>query len=103
MHIHTFRKHFTFICRRVFPVSILKRGLHKQIKFCSFKHHTVDLFEQELSELNFTRYHHYNSFNEAYNDFIQKIMNVIDKITPMKKDRQNKTLKNDFIEKLPMK
>ena len=26
-----------------------KRGSHKQIQFLSFKHYTVDLFEQELS------------------------------------------------------
>ena len=51
------------------------------MKFHSFKHHKVDLFEQKLSKLNF------NDINEAYNDFIQKIMNVIDKVTPMKERR----------------
>ena len=34
-------------------LSKIKRGSHKQIKFRSFKHCTVDLFEQELSKLNF--------------------------------------------------
>ena len=37
-------------------ISRIKRGSHKQIQFRSFKHYTVDLFEQELSELNFPNY-----------------------------------------------
>ena len=48
------------------------------------KHYTVDLFEQELSKLNFPNYQNFNDINEAYNDFIQKIMNVIDKVAPLK-------------------
>ena len=60
----------------------VKRRSHKQIKSkCSFKH-TADLFEQELSKLNFPNYQNYNDINKAYNDFLEKIMNVIDKVTP---------------------
>ena len=40
----------------------------------------VDLFEQELSKLNFRSHQNYNEINEAYNDFIQKIMSVTDKV-----------------------
>ena len=65
------------------------RALHKQIQFRSFKHYTADLFEQELSKLNFPNYQNYNEINEAYNDFIQKIMSVIDKVAPIK-ERQVK-------------
>ena len=32
----------------------------------------------------FPNYQNYNDINEAYNDFIQKIINVIDKVAPMK-------------------
>ena len=49
-----------------------------------FKHYTADLSEQELSTLNFPNYQNFNDINVAYNDFIQKIMNVIDKVTPLK-------------------
>ena len=49
----------------------------------------VDLFQQELSKLNFPIYQNFNDINEAYNNFIQKIMNVIDKIAPLK-ERQVK-------------
>ena len=44
----------------------------------------VDLFEQELLKLNFPNYQNYNEINEAYNDFIQKFMSVIDRVMPIK-------------------
>ena len=77
--------HQLIYCTR--KISRIKRGSHKQIKFRSFKHYTADLFEQELSRLNFPNYRNFNDINEAYNDFIQKIMNVIDKVAPLKERR----------------
>ena len=79
--------HQLIYCTR--KISRIKRGSHKQIQFRSFKHYTVDLFGQELSKLNFPNYQNYNEINEAYNDFIQKIMSVIDKVAPIK-ERQVK-------------
>ena len=67
--------------------SRIKRGSHKQIKFRLFKHYTIDIFEQDKSKLNFPYYQNFNDINEAYNDFIQKIMNVIDKVAPLKERR----------------
>ena len=69
-------------------------GSHKQIQFRSFKHYTVDHFEQELSKLNFPNYQNYNEINEAYNDFIQKIMRIIDKVAPIKVNKVNKVKVN---------
>ena len=60
--------------------------------FRLFKHNTVDLFELELSKSNFPNYQNYNDINEAYNDFIQKIMCVIDKVAPMKDRLINENL-----------
>ena len=77
--------HQLIYCTR--KISRIKRGSHKQIQFRSFKHYTVDLFEQEWSKLNFPNYQNYNEINEAYNDFIQKIMSVIDKVVPIKERR----------------
>ena len=79
-------------------ISRIKRGSHKQIKFCSFKHYTVDLFKQELSKLNFPNYWNFNDINEAYNDFNQKIMNVIDKVAPLK-ERQVKQNSQEWFDK----
>ena len=63
----------------------------------------VDLFEQELSKLNYPNYQNYNEINEAYNDFIQKIMSIIDKVSPMKESQVKKTLRNGLMGKLPMR
>ena len=77
--------HQLIYCTR--KISRIKRGSHKQIKFRSFKHYMADLFEQELSRLKFPNYRNFNDINEAYYDFIQKIMNVIDKVAPLKERR----------------
>ena len=63
--------HQLIYCTR--KISRIKRGLHKQIQFRSFKHHTVDIFEQELSKWNFPNYQNYNEITEAYNDFFRKL------------------------------
>ena len=77
--------HQLIYCTR--KISRIKRGSHKQKKFRSFKHYTVDLFEQELSKLNFPNYRSFNDINETSNNFIQKIINAIDKIAPSKERR----------------
>ena len=56
----------------------------------------VDLLKQQLSKLNFPNYHNYNDSNEAYNGFIQKIMNVIDQVTPMKERWVKQNSKKQF-------
>ena len=38
-------------------------------------------------KLNFPNYQNYNEINEAYNDFIQKITSVIEKVAPIKERR----------------
>ena len=80
-----FSDHQLIYCKRKIPR--VNRDSHRQIQFRSFKHYTVDLFELELSKLNFPNYQNYNEINEAYNDFIQKIMSVIDKVAPVKERR----------------
>ena len=93
--------HQLIYCTR--KISRIKRGSHKQMQFRSFKHYTVNLFEQELSKLNFPNYQNYNEINEAYNDFIQKFMSVIDRVAPIKKDGLNQTLRNGLMGRLRMK
>ena len=93
--------HQLIYCPR--KISRIKRGSHKQTKFRSFKHYTVDLFEQELSKLNFPNYQNFNDINEAYNDFIQKIMNLIDKVAPLKERQVKQNSQEGLMGKLPMK
>ena len=77
--------HQLIYCPR--KISKIKRDSHKQVQFCSLKHYTVDLFEQDLLKLNFPNYQNHNEINEAYNDFIQKIMSIIDRVMPIKERR----------------
>lgn len=84
--------HLTYCNRKT---SWIKRGSHKEIKFDSFRHYTVDFSEQELSKIDFPNYQNYNN-NEAYNNFTQIIMSVIDKVASIKERRlkQNDEIKN---------
>ena len=43
--------HQLIFCKR--KISRIKRGTHKHIKFHSFKHYSVDLFEETLTSVNF--------------------------------------------------
>ena len=94
----TLSDHQLIYCTR--KIYRIKRGSHKQIQFRSFTHYTVNLFEPELSQLNFPNYQNDNEINEAYNDFIQKIMSVIDKVTPIKERRVKQNSQEWFDEEI---
>ena len=49
-----------------------------------------------LTKLNFPNYQNYNEINEAYNDFFQKIMSVIDKVASMKERRAKQNSRECF-------
>ena len=56
-------------------MSRIKRGTHKQIRCRSLKNY---LTEEALGRLDFPNYHNLKNINEAYSNFIQKVMEVID-------------------------
>ena len=62
----------------------IKRGGHKQIKFSSFKNFFVHGYEESLIGINFPEYKNVGNVNDASN-FIQKLMEVINKVAPTKK------------------
>ena len=68
-------------------ISRIKRGTHKHIKFCLFKHYPADLFKEALTSTNVHNYLNFNDTTEAYDDFIQKFMVAIDKVAPIKERR----------------
>ena len=72
-------------CTRKF--TRIKRGGHKQITYLSFKNHTIDGYEKVLVEINFPEYKKFGNVNDAYSNFIQKLMEVIDKVAPVKSKR----------------
>ena len=70
-----------FCTRKIYRI---KRGTHKHMKIWSFKHYSADFFEETLSSINFPNYINFNDATEAYDNFIQRIMVAIDKVTPIK-------------------
>ena len=73
--------HQLIFCKR--KVSCLKTGgIHKYINIRSFKNYTVGSYKEALKQLDFPNYETFNNANGAYSNLFQKIMTVIDKISP---------------------
>ena len=64
-----------------------KVGTHKQITFCSLKNYTADAYNEALGKLYFPNYESFSDMNKAYENFIQKLMSIIDKLAPFKTKR----------------
>ena len=60
-------------------------GAHKYLNFHSLKHYTTDSYKDALKQVDFPNYENFGDVNGAYSNFFQKLMTVIDKITPYKK------------------
>ena len=60
------------------------------------KNYTKDLFIQKLSEIQFPDYSVSECVNGAYSDFVSKLMNVIDSISPSKQVRVKSNTKAWF-------
>ena len=54
------------------------------MRFCSFKNYIADGFEKALKEINFPDYENFVSVNVGYSNVIQKLMEVMDKVAPVK-------------------
>ena len=64
-----------------------KSGKHNSIKIRSMKNYSAELFLEELSKITFPDYSTFQCVNNAYSDFVDKLMSVIDKIAPIKEIR----------------
>lgn len=69
--------HQLIFCTRKF--SMIKRGSYKLNKFCLFKDYSADHFENILTSIDIPNYQSFNDATEVHNEFIQKVMTVIDK------------------------
>ena len=72
-------------CTRKFSRS--KVGTHKQITFRSLKNYTAEAYKEALGKVCFPDYENFSDVNKAYENFIQKLMSVIDKLAPFKTKR----------------
>ena len=59
-------------------------GAHKYLNFHSLKNYIADYYKEVLKQIDFPNYKDFGDVNEAYSNFFQKLMTVIDKIAPYK-------------------
>ena len=60
----------------------IKSGAAKYIESRSLKNYSIDVYEKALKDLDFPNYELFTDIDLAYFDFIQKLINVLDKIAP---------------------
>ena len=84
-----------------------KLGGHKQISFRSFKNYSVDEYEKALGKVTFPNYEKYHNINKAYNDFFQKMIEVVNYIALLKtariKNTTNEWFDGEIAEKLSIR
>ena len=77
--------HHLIYCTRKF--SCTKAGIHKQITFRSLKNYAAEAYKEALGKVYFPNYENFSDVDKAYENFIQKLMSVIDKLAPFKTKR----------------
>ena len=77
--------HQLIYCTRKF--SRTKLGTHKQITFCSLKNYTAEAHKEVLGKVCFPDYENFSDVNKVYENFIQKLMSVTDKLARFKTKR----------------
>ena len=84
-----------------------KLGGHKQILFRSFKNYSVDEYEKALGKVTFPNYEKYHNIIKAYNDFFQKMIEVVNYIALLKtariKNTTNEWFDGEIAEKLSIR
>ena len=61
--------------------------MHKQIRCSLLISYLADIYEEALGRLDFPNYHNFENINDAYFNFIQKVMGVTDLVAPIKSRR----------------
>ena len=77
-----------------------KVGGHKQISFRSFKSYSVYEYEKALDKATLPNYEKYQNINKAYDNFFQKLIEVVKNIAPLKTTRIKNTSNEWFDRKI---
>ena len=73
--------HQLIFCTR--KISSTKLGTtHKQITVRFLKNYTAQAYKEPLGKVCFPEYENFGDVNKAYENFIQKLISVIDKLAP---------------------
>ena len=60
---------------------------HREISFRTLRNYSIEVYKENLRRINFPNYENFYSVDEAYNDLVSKITNVLDIVAPIKKVR----------------
>ena len=74
--------HQIIYCTR--KISRIKTGIHKEIRYHSLKNYSADIYEEALGRADFPNYNNFEDINDAYSNFIQRVMGAIDLVAPIK-------------------
>ena len=77
--------HQIIYCTR--KISRIERGRNKRIRCRSIKKYSADIYEEAQGRLDFPNYHNFENIIDAYSNFIQKVIGVIDLVAPIKSRR----------------
>ena len=64
-----------------------KTGQHNTVTIRSMKNYTKEHLIQKLGKIQFPDYASFTNINEAYQDFLTKLVGLIDKLAPFKQVR----------------
>ena len=84
--------HQLIYCTR--KIARIKSHCRKQITFRSLKNYSPEIYEETLRKLCFPNYELFDDIDTAYENFIQKVMPVIDNLAPSKNNRIKGTSQN---------
>ena len=73
-----------------------KFNKHNSVFLRSLKHNTVIVFLEELQKISFSNSEFFSCIDVAYNDFLIKLMKVVNEIAPSKKIRINNIMQEWF-------
>ena len=77
-----------------------KVNMHNQIRVWSFKKYTSELLIKKLKKINFLNYNIFSNVNIAYLDLVEKILSMVNKITPFKDLRIKNNTQDWFDDKV---
>ena len=84
-----------FCTRKIYRIKT--GGAHKYLNFRSLKNYTADYYKEALKQTDFPNYENFGYVNEAYSNFVQKLMTVFDKISPYKSKRVKGNIRNGLM------
>ena len=77
--------HQLIFCAR--KVKRAKFNKHNNVFLRSLKHYTVNVNVGKLQKVNFSNYEQFSCIDAAYNDFLNKLIKVVNEIAPSKEIR----------------